>query len=82
MMKKQIYNKYNKLKISSLPRAVFNGRIHVVISRAQAEKAVNFLLKQPILGLTQRRVLPFRKARFTTLRCFRYPLMTLVSSLG
>ena len=64
MMKKQIYNKYNKLKISSLPRAVFNGRIHVVIARAQAEKAVNFLLKQPILGVDTETRPSFSKGTF------------------
>lgn len=50
-MKKLIYTKFDKSAISSLPRAVFTGRIHVILSRAQAEKAVNFLLSQPILGL-------------------------------
>lgn len=49
-MKKLIYNKYDKSKISMLPRAEFDGRIHVIISKEQAEKAVNFLLKQPVLG--------------------------------
>jgi len=51
MMKKLIYNKFDKTIISSLPRAVFEGSIHVVISRSQAEKAVDFLLTQPILGV-------------------------------
>ena len=50
-MKKLIYTKFDKSAISSLPRVVFTGRIHVILSRAQAEKAVNFLLSQPILGL-------------------------------
>ena len=50
-MKKLIYTKFDKSAISSLPRMVFTGRIHVILSRAQAEKAVNFLLSQPILGL-------------------------------
>lgn len=50
MMKKQIYNKYDKSKITTLPRAVFEGRIHVIITRAQAEKAVKYLLQQPVLG--------------------------------
>jgi len=50
-MKKLIYTKFDKSAISSLPRAFFTGRIHVILSRAQAEKAVNFLLSQPILGL-------------------------------
>ena len=51
MMKKQIFNKYDKQKVGGLPKAVFEGRIHVIVSRTQAEKAVNFLLSQPILGL-------------------------------
>ncbi|MBQ8712604.1 MAG: 3'-5' exonuclease domain-containing protein 2 [Prevotella sp.] len=50
-MKKQIYSKYDKSQISSLPKVLFQGKIHVVISRAQADKAVNFLLSQPILGV-------------------------------
>lgn len=51
MMKKQIYNKFDKSLISSLPRAEFEGRIHVIISKTQAEKAVNYLLTQSILGV-------------------------------
>ena len=51
MMKKQIFNKYDKKKIASLPQAHFPGRIHVVISRSQAVKAVDYLLSQPILGV-------------------------------
>ncbi len=50
MMKKLIYNKFDKSKISSLPKAEFPGRIHVIVSRSQAEKAVDYLLSQPILG--------------------------------
>lgn len=51
MMKKLIYNRFDKSAVSSLPRVVFEGKIHVIISRSQAERAVNFLLTQPILGL-------------------------------
>lgn len=51
MMKKQIYNKFDKSQISSLPKVVFEGKIHVIISRAQAERAVDYLLSQPILGV-------------------------------
>jgi ribonuclease D len=50
-MKKQLYNKFDKHVVPTLPRVTFEGRIHVVLSRAQAEKAVNYLLAQPILGL-------------------------------
>ena len=63
-MKKLIYNKYDKSKISTLPKAEFDGRIHVIISKEQAEKAVNFLLKQPILGLDTETRPSFSKGRF------------------
>ncbi|MBQ9231872.1 MAG: 3'-5' exonuclease domain-containing protein 2 [Prevotella sp.] len=50
-MKKILYSKYDKTKISTLPRVVFGGRIVVVVSAAEAEKAVDYLLSQPILGV-------------------------------
>lgn len=51
MMKKQIYSKFDKSLIPTLPRTVFEGRIHVILSKTQAEKAVDYLLAQPILGV-------------------------------
>lgn len=50
-MKKILYSKYDKTKIDTLPRVVFKGRIVVVISAAEAEKAVDYLLGQPLLGI-------------------------------
>jgi ribonuclease D len=50
-MSKTIYNKYEKSKLSELPLAVFEGRIVVVLNASEAERAVNFLLTQPLLGL-------------------------------
>ena len=50
-MKKTIYSKFNKAKISELPRAVFEGRVVVVITESEAAKAVDYLLAQPILGV-------------------------------
>ena len=50
-MPKIIYNKYDKQLIPSLPVAQFEGRIVVVLSAAEAERAVDFLLSCPILGL-------------------------------
>ena len=50
-MKKIIYNKYDKKLIASLPTAVFEGCIVVILSASEAERAVDFLLTQPILGL-------------------------------
>ena len=49
-MKKLIQNKVDKKEISNLPRVTFPGRIVVVISAAEAERAVDFLLSQDVLG--------------------------------
>lgn len=50
-MKKKIYNKFPKADIASLPVVLFEGRIVVVVSEREAERAVRFLLSQPILGI-------------------------------
>ena len=50
-MSKIIYNKYDKTKIGALPRVTFEGRIVVVLTEKEAEKAVRYLLSQPILGV-------------------------------
>lgn len=60
-MKKTIYNKYNKGEISHLPSVNFTGRIVVVISAAEAEKAVDYLLSQDILGVDTETRPSFRK---------------------
>lgn len=49
-MFKTIYNKYDKVQISSLPVAQFPGRIIVILTPGETEKAVRYLLSQPILG--------------------------------
>jgi ribonuclease D len=49
-MPKTIYNKYDKKLIPSLPTAQFDGRIIVILTKGETEKAVNYLLSQPILG--------------------------------
>lgn len=50
-MKKQIYNKFEKKKIAELSRAVFPGRMVVIISQGETKRAVDYLLMQPILGV-------------------------------
>lgn len=50
-MEKLLYDKYDKAKIANLPRAVFSGKIVVVVSESEARKAVDYLLSQPILGI-------------------------------
>ncbi len=50
-MKKILYSRYDKARINTLPRVVFEGRIVVVLSSGETENAVNYLLSQPILGV-------------------------------
>ena len=49
-MRKLIYNKIDKATIGKLKKVVFYGRIIVVYTDQEAEKAVDYLLSQPILG--------------------------------
>jgi ribonuclease D len=49
-MSKTVYNKYDKARISSLPVAQFEGRIIVILTPGETEKAVRYLLSQRILG--------------------------------
>jgi ribonuclease D len=60
-MKKTIYNKYDKTKIVDLPRALFEGRMVVVLSESEAQKAVDYLLSQPLLGVDTETRPSFRK---------------------
>lgn len=47
---KTILDKFDKEAINGLERALFEGRIEVVQSLYEAERAVDYLLTQPILG--------------------------------
>ena len=46
VMKKLLYDKFDKKKIADLPRAYFEGKIVVVVSESEAERAVDYLLSQ------------------------------------
>lgn len=50
-MRKIIYNKFNKKAIATLPTVVFPGKTVVVMSESEAERAVDFLLSNSILGI-------------------------------
>ena len=50
-MQKTIYNKFDKKLIADLPVAQFEGRIIVILTAGEAERAVNFLLSKTLLGL-------------------------------
>ena len=60
-MKKVIYNKFNKHDITDLPVASFQGRIVVITTAGETEKAVEYLLKQPILGFDTETKPAFKK---------------------
>lgn len=47
---KTLYNKYDKAKIATLPRVLFEGRVIVILNESEAEKAVDYLLTCDILG--------------------------------
>ena len=49
-MKKLIQNKVDKKTIATFPTVSFPGRIVVVLSATEAERAVDYLLSQPVLG--------------------------------
>ncbi len=50
-MKKIIYQKYDKTKIPTLPRVVFEGRMEVILTETEAQKAVDYLLAQKLIGV-------------------------------
>ena len=75
MTKKTIYNKFDKALIANLPRVLFEGRIIVILNAGEAERAVNYLLAQPILGLDTE-----TRATSTPSPCSRYPPATPASS--
>lgn len=79
VMKKILYSRYDKTKISALPRVVFGGRVIVVITEKEAEKAVDFLLTQPVLGIDTETRPSFKKGRINQVAPCRYPPMRCVS---
>lgn len=62
-MEKIIYSKFDKSDIVALPRAVFNGRIFVINTATEAEKAVDYLLEQNILGVDTETRPSFKKGQ-------------------
>ena len=56
-------SKYDKTKIAQLPRALFEGRIVVVLTERDAMKAVSYLLSQPILGVDTETRPSFKKGQ-------------------
>ena len=59
----QIYEKYDKQLIQTLPRVTFEGRIFTLTTESEAERAVEYLLKQTILGVDTETKPTFRKGK-------------------
>ncbi len=60
-MKKVLYNLFDKSKIANLPTEKFSGRIITILTKGETEKAVEYLLKQPILGFDTETKPAFKK---------------------
>lgn len=48
---KTIYEKFDKTIIPKLPKAEFGGRIFTITTQDETDRAVDYLMTQPILGL-------------------------------
>ena len=60
-MDKILYNKYDKNGIRDLPVVSFEGRIIVIITPGEAERAVDYLLSHRLLGVDTETRPSFRK---------------------
>lgn len=60
---KVIRNKYDKKEIQNLPRVLFKGRIIVVFTEKDADKAVEYLMKQKLLGFDTETRPTFKKGQ-------------------
>lgn len=62
-MKKTIYDKFDKNAISQLPTVSFPGKIVVILSEGEANRAVEYLLSCDILGVDTETRPAFRKGQ-------------------
>lgn len=63
-MKKVIYNRFDKKKLTNLPVELFTGKIVIVQSEDEAQKAVDYLLSQSVLGVDTETRPCFKKGHF------------------
>ena len=73
-MKKTIYTKFDKALITALPVVEFPGRIITILTAGEAERAVDYLLTQPILGIDTETRPAFRKGKTYKVSGFRSAL--------
>ena len=59
----KLYNKFDKKSISDLPWVTFPGKIVVVLTESEAQKAVDFLLSADILGIDSETRPVFKKGQ-------------------
>ena len=62
-MRKILYDTYDKKLIPKLPKAVFEGRIFVIVSPHETKRAVDFLLSKTILGIDTETRPSFKKGK-------------------
>jgi ribonuclease D len=60
---KTIFKKFDKKRITTLPVVQFQGKIVVVISAGEAERAVDYLLSQSLLGVDTETRPSFKKGQ-------------------
>lgn len=60
---KTLLNKFDKYEITALPRALFEGRVIVILSEGEADRAVDYLLTFPLLGIDTETRPSFRRGR-------------------
>lgn len=65
-VEKTIYDRIDKAFVNTLPRVLFEGRVIVITTAADAEKAVEYLLGQDILGVDTETRPSFKKGRNNT----------------
>ena len=58
---REIFENYPKERIQSLPLTKFEGRVFVITTESDADKAVDYLMKQPILGFDTETKPSFKK---------------------
>ncbi len=56
-----LFDKFDKQQIQKLPRSLFQGKIVTIISELEAERAIEYLMKQSILGFDTETRPCFRK---------------------
>ena len=67
---KTLYSKFDKKLISALPRALFEGRIFVIQTEAEASRAVDYLLASAVLASASLS----NMSRFTVMTVFSFAM--------